>query len=84
MPILGSYLTSPLLMYMYNVFLDLKALYIKNVIYLIILPSHLIFLIICCGKYEMYYIIFYGFAINLFKDRAGFYVVSLPPIIIYI
>ena len=24
------------------------------------------------GKYEMYYIIFYGFAINLLKTRLGF------------
>ena len=47
LPILGSYLISPLIMYMYNmVFFSLKALYIKNIIYLIILLSHLIFRII--------------------------------------
>ena len=41
-------------------------------IYLIILPSRLIFLNHMFGKYEMYYIIFYGFAINLLKTGLGF------------
>ena len=71
-------------MYMYNVFFSLKALYIKNMIYLIILPSHLIFLIIFLANMKC--IIYYILLVcdKPFKDRAGFYVVSLPPIIIYI
>ena len=61
LPILGSYLISPLIMYMYNVFLSLKALYnIKNIIYLIILLSHLIFLIILLTNMKFIILYFMG------------------------
>ena len=63
---------------MYNgFFLSLKALYLKNMFYLIISLSDLTRL-----ANMTFIIIFYGFAINLLQ--TGFYVVCLPPIIIYI
>ena len=68
---IGSYLLSPLITYKYNVFFSLNALYINNILFNQFTTSFN-FLNHTFDKYEIYFIIFYGFAINLLKTGLGF------------